>query len=278
LGEQVKINKINIIDHSSPLPYYFQLKELLIEEIKKGRLKPGQQIPSEFKLCDQFRVSRTVVRQAISSLVQNGYLNREKGRGTFVTKPKITENLFQNLTGSYEDMLSRGIKLVTKVLEQTKCEADNEILERLKLEPGEPVIKIKRLRFINSEPIALVTTYLPYKICPPLLEENLTNQSLYGVLEEKYALRIAHGRRSLEAVSADRKTAALLGVKVGTPLMLLNSISYLEDGRPIEYFSALHRGDRSKFVVSLIRVRDHSTAQVDKRFISDLWDTGLVSP
>ena len=260
------------------MPYYFQLKELLIEEIKKGRLKPGQQIPSEFKLCEQFRVSRTVVRQAINSLVQNGYLNREKGRGTFVTKPKITENLFQNLTGSYEDMLARGIKLVTKVLEQTKWEADSEILKRLKLEPGEPVIKIKRLRFISSEPIALVTTYLPYKICPPLLEENLTNQSLYGVLEEKYALRIAHGRRSLEAVSADRQTAALLGVKVGTPLMLLNSISYLADGRPIEYFSALHRGDRSKFVVSLIRVRNRSTTQVDKRFISDLWDTGLVSP
>lgn len=278
LGEQVKINQINIIDHSSPLPYYFQLKELLIEEIKKGRLKPEQQIPSEFKLCEQFKVSRTVVRQAINSLVQNGYLNRKKGRGTFVTRPKITENLFQNLTGSYEDMLARGIKLVTRVLEQVKCEADDEILERLKMGTGEPVIKIKRLRFIASEPIALVTTYLPYKICPSLLKENLTNQSLYGVLGEKYSLRIAHGRRSLEAVSADRKTAALLGVKVGTPLMLLNSISYLEDGRPIEYFSALHRGDRSKFVVSLIRVRDRSTAQVDKRFISDLLDTGMVSP
>ncbi|MFZ3085954.1 MAG: GntR family transcriptional regulator, partial [Candidatus Hydromicrobium sp.] len=123
MGKQVKISKKNVIDHSSPLPYYFQLKELLVKEIKKGRLKPGQQIPSEFKLCEQFKVSRTVVRQAISSLVQNGYLNREKGRGTFVTKPKITENLFQNLTGSYEDMLTRGIKLVTKVLEQTKCEA-----------------------------------------------------------------------------------------------------------------------------------------------------------
>lgn len=260
------------------MPYYFQLKKLLVKEIKKGRLKPGQQIPSEFKLCEQFKVSRTVVRQAISSLVQSGYLNREKGRGTFVTRPKIAENLFQNLTGTYEDMLARGIKLDTKVLEQTKCEADSEILERLKLEPGELVIKIKRLRFINNEPIALVTTYLPYEICPSLLEEDLTNQSLYGVLEEKYALRIAHGRRSLEAVSADRQIAALLGVKIGTPLMLLNSISYLEDGRPIEYFSALHRGDRSKFVVSLIRVRNHSTTQVDKRFISDLWDTGLVSP
>jgi GntR family transcriptional regulator len=278
LGEQVKINKVNTIDHSSPLPYYFQLKELLIEEIKKGRLKPGQQIPSEFKLCEQFKVSRTVVRQAISSLVQNGYLSRAKGRGTFVTKPKITENLFQNLSGSYEDMLARGIKLVTRVLEQTKWDADGEILEWLKLEQGEPVIKIKRLRFISSEPIALVTTYIPYKLCAPLLEENLTNQSLYNVLEEKYALKIAHGRRSLEAVSADKKTSALLGVKNGAPLMRLNSISYLEDGRPIEYFSALHRGDRSKFVVSLIRVRDHSTAQMDKKFISDLWDTGMVSP
>ena len=278
MGEQVKINKINIIDHSSPLPYYFQLKELLIKEIKKGRLKSGQQIPSEFKLCEQFRVSRTVVRQAISSLVQNGYLKREKGRGTFVTKPKITENLFQNLTGSYEDMLARGIKLVTKVLEQTKCEADSKILEGLKLKPGELVIKIKRLRFINNEPIALVTTYLPYEICPSLLEEDLTKQSLYGVLEDKYSLKIANGRRSLEAVSADKQVAALLGVKAGTPLMLLNSISYLEDGRPIEYFQALHRGDRSRFVVALIRVRNRSTTSIDDSFISDLWDTGLVLP
>jgi len=278
LGEQVKISKNNTIDHSSPLPYYFQLKELLVNEIKKGRLKREQQIPSEFKLCEQFRVSRTVVRQAIGSLVQNGYLNRVKGRGTFVTRPKITENLFQNLTGSYEDMIARGIKLITKVLEQTKQEADSEILERLKLKPEEPVIKIKRLRFIGSEPIALVTTYLPCKICPSLLGEDLTNQSLYGVLEEKYNLKIAHGHRSLEAVSADKQTALLLGVKVGTPLMLLNSISYLKDGRPIEYFSALHRGDRSKFVVSLIRVRNHSTESVNNSFISDLLDTGLVLP
>jgi len=278
LREQVKISKKKSIDHSSPLPYYFQLKELLVNEIRKGRLKPGQQIPSEFKLCEHFKVSRTVVRQAISSLVQSGYLIREKGKGTFVTKPKITENLFQNLTGTYEDMLARGIKLDTKVLEQIKLEADIEILERLKLEAGEPVIKIKRLRFINNEPIALVTTYIPYKICPSLLKEDLTNQSLYGVLEDKYNLKISNGRRSLEAVSADKKVATLLEVKIGAPLMLLNSISYMEDGRPIEYFSALHRGDRSKFVVSLIRVRNRSAKTINDSFFSDLWNTGMVSP
>lgn len=278
MKQQVKISKSKAIDHASPLPYYYQLRELLVNEIRKGRLKPGQQIPSEFKLCEQFKVSRTVVRQAISSLVQGGYLNREKGKGTFVTKPKITESLFQNLTGTYEDMRSRGIKLDTKVLEQVKWDADMEILEGLKLQQGEPVVKIKRLRSVNNEPFALVTTYIPYKICPKLLEENLTNQSLYGVLENKYNLKISNGRRSLEAVSADMKVAGLLGVKVGAPLMLLNSISYLEDGRPIEYFSALHRGDRSKFVVSLIRVRNRSRKTIDESFISDLWDTGMVTP
>jgi len=111
LVKQVEISKDNIIDHKSPLPYYFQLKELLINKIKNGRLKPGQQIPSEFKLCEHFRVSCTVVRQAISSLVQNGYLNREKGKWTFVTKLKIAKHLFQNLTGFYEDMAARGINM-----------------------------------------------------------------------------------------------------------------------------------------------------------------------
>ncbi len=236
LREQIQLDEVKSIDRRSSLPYYFQLREILVDEIKSGRWYPGQQIPSEFKLCERFNVSRTVVRQAVNRLVHEDFLLREKGRGTFVTKPRIEENLFQNLTGSYEEMQARGIKLITKVLEQTKWEADIKILERLKLKLEEPVIKIKRLRFISSEPIALVTTYLPYKICPSLLGEDLTNQSLYGVLEEKYNLKIAYGRRSLEAVAADKQTAVLLGVKVGTPLMLLNSISYFDDDRPIEYF------------------------------------------
>lgn len=278
MKEQVEISKNKTIDHDSPLPYYYQLRKLLVNEIRKGRLKPGQQIPSEFRLCEQFKVSRTVVRQAISSLVWSGFLNREKGKGTFVTKPKIVESLFQNLTGTYENMKLRGIKLDTKVLEQVKCDADMKILEGLKLKQGEQVIKIKRLRFINNEPFALVTTYIPYKICPELLEENITNQSLYSVLEDKYNLKISNGKRSLEAILADKKVAELFGLKVGAPLMLLNSISCLEDGRPIEYFSALHRGDRSKFVVSLIRVKNRSQKEINKSFISDLWDTGVVTP
>jgi GntR family transcriptional regulator len=276
--QHVELSEGKSIDRNSPLPYYFQLKELLVEEVESGRWQPKQQVPSESELCEHFGVSRTVVRQAINNLVQDGLLYRQKGKGTFVAKPKIMESLAQNLSGFYEDMVDRGLKPVTKVLEQTKVEANRKVAEYLGLSLGDPVIKIDRLRFINDEPLVLVTTYLPYEICPSLLEEDLNHQSLYALLEEKYGLKIVHGRRTLEAMAADEYEARLLKVKVGAPLMLLNSVSYLGDGRPIEYFNALHRGDRSKFAVTLIRVRNRSKTTMDDSFISDLRDTGLVSP
>jgi len=270
LRQQVQLGENKGIDHNSPLPYYFQLKQLLAEEIESGRWQPEQQIPSEFELCEQFGVSRTVVRQAINNLVQDGLLYRQKGKGTFVAKPKILEGLAQNLSGFYEDMVARGLKPVTKVLEQTKVKANRKVAEYLELSLGDPVIKIDRLRFVNDEPFVLVTTYLPYEICPSLLEEDLNSQSLYALLEDKYGLKIHRGRRTLEAVAADEHEAYLLKVRVGAPLMLINSVSYLADGRPIEYFHALHRGDRSKFEVALIRVRNHSSSAKEKDILSSL--------
>jgi len=254
--QQVQLSEGKNIDRNTPLPYYFQMKELLVEEVESGRWQPNQQIPSESELCEHFGVSRTVVRQAISNLVQDGLLYREKGRGTFVAKPKIMESLAQNLSGFYEDMVARGLKPVTKVLEQTKVEANRKVAENLGLSRGAPVIKVDRLRFVNGEPLVWVITYLPYEICPPLLEEDLNLQSLYALLEEKYGLQIVRGRRTLEAVAANEYEAHVLEVNVGAPLMLLNSVSYLADGRPVEYFHALHRGDRSKFEVALVRVRN----------------------
>lgn len=262
--QHVELSEGKSIDRNSPLPYYFQLKELLVEEVESGRWQPEQQVPSESELCEHFGVSRTVVRQAINNLVQDGLLYRQKGKGTFVAKPKIMESLAQNLSGFYEDMVARGLKPVTKVLEQTKVKANRKVAEYLGLSLEDPVIKIDRLRFINDEPLVLVTTYLPYEICPSLLEEDLNLQSLYVLLEEKYGLKIIRGRRTLEAVSADEYEARLLKVKVGAPLMLLNSVSYLADGRPIEYFYALHRGDRSKFEVALVRVRNRPTLSTEE--------------
>ncbi len=243
------------IQKDSPLPLYFQLKELLRQEVESGRWQPGQQIPSEAELCEAFGISRTVVRQALRELEYQGLLYREQGKGTFVAQPKISESLMQDLSGFYEDMVAKGLTPVTKVLKQEIQPANEKIANYLQIESGDKVIVIERLRSVSSEPINLVTTYLPYDICPDLIDEDLSTQSLYALLEKKHGLELSHGRRTIEAVAANQYEAQLLGVEEGSPLVLLDSVSYLRDGHPIEYFHAVHRGDRSRFEVEVVRVR-----------------------
>ena len=245
----------DVIRRDSPIPYYFQLEGFLKEEIESGRWNPGQQIPSEAEFCEAFGVSRTVVRQALNELVNEGLLYRRRGKGSFVARPKIAESLVQNLTGFYEDMVAKGLTPITQVLEQKLIPASKKVAGMLSLKEGDQVIKMDRLRSINNEPILIVTTFMPYQICPALLEEDLTKRSLYAVLEDRYKLEIARGRRTLEAISASEEDAKLLGIEEGDPLVLLKSVSYLKDGRPIEYFEAKHRGDRSRFEVELIRIK-----------------------
>jgi len=261
------------INRQIPLPYYYQLEEILREQIESGKWQVDQKIPSEAELCEAFNVSRTVVRQALSELVSKGLLYRQKGKGTFVAKPKINESLVQNLTGFYEDMVARGLTPVTQVLRQQTSPANKKVAEKLGVPEGTPVIEIERLRAISDQPIVLVTTYLPYECCPGLLEEDLTNQSLYYLLEYKHNVRIARGRRTIEAVAANEREARLLQVKRNAPLVLLDSIGYLEDGRPVEYFHALHRGDRARFEVELIRVRKGDKVAVDESHpLPNSWD------
>ncbi len=276
MGEHSLLDSDKTIDRNIPLPYYFQLKELLREEIESGRWQPDQQIPSESDLCEQFELSRTVVRHALNELVNEGLLYRQKGKGTFVARPKIGESLVQNLTGFYQDMVTRGLTPATQVLEQSLASASKKVAEKLNLEPGSQVIKIERRRFVNDEPILLVTTYIPYHTCPGLLNEDLTQRSLYALLEEKYGLEIARGHRTLEAVAASEYEARLLNIEENAPLILLHSVSYLRDGRPIEYYHAVHRGDRSRFEVELFRVRKHSRLTVDELPDTDLPDSNTL--
>lgn len=238
------------------IPFYIQVQNALQEHIESGGWKPGDQLPGEPELCQMFNVSRTVIRQALKELEYNGLIIREKGKGTFVAEPKIGESLFQELTGFYQNMMERGHPPISQVLRQEVVPASPKIATLLKLEPGSSVLIIDRLRFVQGEPIVLVTTYLPYSLCPRLLHTDLTTQSLYEFLEKQCGLVIVRGRRTVEAVPANEYEAELLQVEKGSPLMMLNSISYLADGTPIEYYHALHRGDRARFEVELVRVRE----------------------
>lgn len=244
------------INFSSHIPYYLQLIELLKDQIQDKKWAPGEQIPGEQELCDMYGVSRTVVRQALRELELSGIINRRKGKGTFISEPKINEGLIQKLTGFYQDMVERGLNPVTQVLHQRIAPASEKVAAFLDIPVGTLVVDMQRLRFINDEPILLVTTYIPLDVYPPLATVDLTNRSLYEFLEKEGGIFITRGRRYIEAVLANETEADLLEVEPGAPLMMLDSVSYSASGQPIEYYHALHRGDRSRFEVDLVRQHD----------------------
>jgi len=242
------------IDFSSHIPYYHQLLEIIKLKIREGTWEPGDRIPSEAELCETYGVSRTVVRQALRELEAESAIVRRKGKGTFVAKPKISEGLIQKLTGFYQDMTERGLIPGTKVLFQEIVPANTKIAGYLDVPVGTDIVEIKRVRYIHDEPIQLVTTFIPLYLSPKLVNVDLTDRSLYEYLETENGIRIARGIRHIEAVLANEEEAQLLEIDEGDPLILLDSVSYTETGQAIEYYHAVHRGDRSRFEVELIRL------------------------
>jgi GntR family transcriptional regulator len=237
------------IDKDTPVPYHYQLREVLREEISSGRWTLGEQLPSERELCETFELSRTTVREAIDALVNEGLLRRERGRGTFIAEPKILEGLLQTPTGFTDSMLEQGYQVISEVVRQEIIVPPAHIARELHLKSGEQVTVLDRLRYILGEPIVFVTSYVPLKLVPDLVNDDLTNKSLYQLLDKKYQLRVTTAKRLMEAVAANENEAKLFGIRAGAPLMMIESTAYLPDGNPMEYFKARHRGDRTRFWV-----------------------------
>ena len=244
------------IDFDGHVPFYLQLKTFLQRRIDEGIWKPNEMLPSESKLCRAYGISRTVVRQALREMEYEGQVYRRKGKGTFVAEPKIMESLAQRLTGFHQDMAEQGLPTNDEVLFLGVVPADGKVAGFLNLTAGMDVVKMRRLRHVEGEPIALVTTYLPTSLCGEVLEADFRDQSLYVFMEKECGLVIDHGRRMIEAVMANEEEASLMGVKKGAPMVLLDCVSYLEDGTAVEYYHAVHRGDRTRFEVELVRYRE----------------------
>jgi GntR family transcriptional regulator len=250
------------VDRTSPLPLHVQVKQALTDRMVGRTWKPGDLVPGDLELCRQLGVSRTTIRQALTELAHEGWVVRERGRGTFVAPPKLTERAFERLSGFFEDMADLGHPPLSRVLRQEVRPADDHVAARLNIRRGAPVVEIERLRFVEEEPVVLTTTFLPQALVPGLENADLTQRSLYEFLETECGLSLAPGQRTIEAVAAEERTARLLGVRKGAPLVYLQSISFLEDGRPLEYYLAYHRGDRSRFEVELVRRRGRESGDL----------------
>jgi GntR family transcriptional regulator len=185
-------------------------------------------------------------------LVAEGLLYRVKGKGTFVARRKIEEKFIQRSDGFYNDMTARGLLVSTVVLNQCVVPPPPHVRQCLGLGGGDTAIKVDRLRSVDGAVLLFVQTYLPAALCPDLAGVDLSSGSLYALLRERYGLAVAAGTRTVEAVRAHPPLTALLGVERGAPLLKIDSVSFLEDGRPLEYYEAWHRGDRSKLEIEML--------------------------
>jgi GntR family transcriptional regulator len=239
------------LDKHLPVPLYHQLKDVLMNGILSGEWQPNQQLPTEEQLAGRYQVSKITVRQALRELSDLGYVRREQGRGTFVSKPRLSQGP-RELTGFTEEMRRRHVAASSRVLLQHLMDADAVMAETLRIPVGAPVLKLKRLRLGNDEPMGIQTAHLPAQLVPGLVDEDLGAVSLYATLQSRYGLHAAFATESHFAVSVERADAELLQVSTGSAGMAAERITYLRDGRPLEVVHSLMRGDRYRIVLDLV--------------------------
>src|SRR5215831_8392956 len=167
------------------LPLYAQVENVIIDRIANGSLAPGSRLPSEDSLVQEYAVSRTTIRAAIQSLVQRGLVEIRRGKGTFVTQPKMTQELTE-LTGFVEDMQALGRQPTAKVLDRQIVAANQLVARRLALPQGAPVVRIQRVRLADRMPLSFDETYLPKELGEKVMADNLNTEPIFSLLEQKY--------------------------------------------------------------------------------------------
>ena len=240
------------IYRNSPVPRYHQLKEILRERVRSGEWKPGDLIPSERELSETYRISRMTARQAVTDLVNEGVFYREQGRGTFVARNKITQQLI-HLTGFTEDISARGQQPSTRALAVEMRPADEFTAERLRIAPGTQIACVQRLRLADGEPLAIEVSQLSFPGCERLLEEDLEHQSLYHLLESKYGLPLMEAEQELEAGLAGDEEATLLKIAPGSAVLFTRRVTYTDRNQPIEYARSVYCGAKYTFYTHLKR-------------------------
>jgi len=238
-------SKINRYSH---VPIYFQLKEIIRKKIINKEIKPGENIPSESQLCRQYLISRMTVRRAIGDLIKEGLLYAERGKGTFITKPIVKRDL-SILTSIISDMRKVGYKVVIKVLNLKVVPASKEIANMLEITTKNKIIMIERLKLIENKPFFLEKSFLPYELCPNLVNDNLNKYSIYFLLEDKYNLALDSGIISIKAIAANKYQSNLLQVNKGTPILSLEQTTYLKNRQVIEFMRAEAITEKFKYYV-----------------------------
>ena len=242
------------LDKNTPVPLYYQLKKQILSLIENETIKKGELLPPENELCRLLNISRPTIRQAFAELVNEGYLNRYKGKGTFVSNPRVNDRFFSRLNSFHDEMVEKGYNPKTLVVTTEKISGPHEANERLALPLDAPLLYLSRVRSVDTTPLVYVETFLPYQEYKRLAEVDFTVNSLYDSLEKIYRIRVSSVRREFTAVNARPKEAELLQIAKNKSLIQVKTIAYsAEASGPVEFSIARYRGDLNKFTVELSR-------------------------
>jgi len=236
-----------MINKYGDTPLYVQLKNLIIEKIKNGEYKENSKIPSEQEFCDMYDISRPTVRQAISELTNSGYLYKEKGKGTFVSKAKIKIDV-RNYSGFTDSILACDMPGERNIIHSKKVDnKDNRDLgDVFNINPGKTVefSKIVFMNMRNNSPIALNISYIPLNLFPTIIEDINANKPAYDILRGKYPLLPAKTSSSLEVIHAGQEESQHLQVQQGQPLICVKNLISSKSGQMVEYVISKYRADK----------------------------------
>ena len=236
----------------SPLPLHTQIREALRRSILDGTYREHAQLPSESELMAAFDVSRITVRHALAHLEREGLIFKITGKGTFVSKRKAMQDL-SRLQGFGEAMHRLGRETFSQVLGHAHLRAKGEVAERLQIARGEPVIELRRLRYLDRVPVSVDISYFPVLIGEALLRSDLATRDVFSILENELGIALGVAEVSIDATIAEAHTAKHLAVAEGAPVLRIERLTSAADGRPLDFEYLHYRGDAMRYRLRLER-------------------------
>lgn len=240
------------IKRNHPKPLHSQLTDIFKNRIQEGTYSGKSKLPSERKICEEFGISRTTVREMIRQLEQEDFIKVQAGRGAYVQVPKRDISVHVSINGFSTDLKKAGKKPSSKLLGlEVITKPDEELIKAMSLEPGDELVKIERLRLVNEVPLAIHTAWLNHRLCPQILKYNLSQTSLFTILREVFHLKIKRASQTVYSSLADSRERNLLSLPNPSAVLQEFRQTYLESDEIIEYSRATYCGDFYHLLINL---------------------------